>query len=67
VGASAQVLAFSARAQLMFSDGSSCSVDAPQSLVRAKGFKNAVTTAGGTYRMVARLNADSSPSKYVEL
>ena len=51
----------------MFSDGTSCSVDAPQSLVRAKGFKNAVTTAGGTYRMVARLNADSSPTKYVEL
>ena len=67
MGAGAQVLAFGATAQLTFFDGSTCDVVAPQSLVRAKGFKNAVTTAGGTYRISARLDADSSPTKYVEL
>lgn len=65
------MLAFDATAQLTLSDGSSCNVVAPQSLVRAKGFKHAVqgggSPMGGSYRMAARLDADSSPTGYVEL
>lgn len=41
VGTGAQVLAFDATAEVVLSDGTTCTVTAPESHVRAKGYKHA--------------------------
>lgn len=63
------MLAFDAAAELTLSDGTTCTVEAPHSLVRAKGYKHAVPDSqvqGGSYRMLSRLDAGAAANGYVE-
>ena len=62
VGAGAQVLSFDAAASVVLSDGTTCAVEAPESLVRAKGYKHAVPPPGDnllTYGVWSRLDGSN--------
>jgi hypothetical protein len=67
VSEGAQLLTFGASAELMLSNGETCFVDAPASLIRAKGYKHAVpSNLRGTFPISARLDAGNTPGGYVE-
>ena len=61
----AQVLAFDASALVVLSDGTTCEVEAPESHVRAKGYKHAVASSGsstgasGAYGYQSNLDASN--------
>lgn len=66
VGAGAQVLAFDATAAVVLSDGTTCNVEAPESHIRAKGFKHAVAGGGGgAFSRIIRSPFASTPMPQV--
>ena len=42
------MLAFDAAADVVLADGTTCTVEAPESHIRAKGYKHAAATAAAT-------------------
>jgi hypothetical protein len=71
VSEGAQVLTFGASAEVTLSNGETCSVNTPASLVRAKGYKHAIPEGGaasyGSYPIGLRLDAQTpGAGGYVE-
>lgn len=60
VGEDAQVLGFDAEADVVLSDGTTCTVEAPTSQVRAKGYNHAVAAnaGNGVYGYNSKLDAN---------
>lgn len=68
VSAGAQILPFDAMAAVVLSDGTTCSVEAPESQIRAKGYKHAEPFPSGmTTRIIPYTSyLDASSSGYEE-
>lgn len=64
------MLAFDAAAEVELSDGTVCTVNAPTSHIRAKGYKHAVPDAalvqGGSFRLLSRIDAGAAAGGYGE-
>lgn len=69
VNAGAQLLTFDATAAVVLADGTTCTVEAPSSLVRAKGYKQAIPDGpeNYVYPIGMRLAAADGVNGYVSV